>query len=145
MERKDLPLMRVILLDRVQKKLPITNEGVRILRKEGLIEGRKPNYFVAAKVAAATDEKAAYIKNKAFDKLYYKQLIIEFLTRYHKASRIDIDNLLMDKLSNVLSGEQKRTKIRNLLYEMSKKDRSITNQSPSTANPKWVLADDKIR
>ena len=145
MERKDLPLMRVILLDRVQKKLPITNEAVRILRKEGLIEGRKPNYFVAAKVAAATDEKAAYIKNKAFDKLYYKQLIIEFLTRYQKASRIDIDNLLMDKLSNVLSGEQKRTKIRNLLYEMSKKDRSITNQSPSTANPKWVLADDKIR
>ena len=142
-ERKDLPLSEVVLLDRVQKKLSITDRAVSMLKKDRLIEGRKPNYFVAASVAAATDNKAAYIKNKAFNKTYYKTLIIEYLTRYHKASRTEIDTLLMDKLSNVLDVTQKRTKIRNLLYEMSKKDKTIWNQSNSTANPLWVLSDTK--
>lgn len=142
-ERKDLPLSEVVLLDRVQKKLSITDRAVSMLKKDRLIEGRKPNYFVAASVAAATDNKAAYIKNKAFNKTYYKTLIIEYLTRYHKANRIEIDTLLMDKLSNVLDVAQKRTKIRNLLYEMSKKDKTIRNQSNSTANPLWVLSDTK--
>jgi ATP-dependent DNA helicase RecG len=138
-ERKDLPLSQVVLLDSVQKKLAITDDAASMLKKEKLIEGRKPNFYVAASVAAATNEKAAYIKNKAFDKTYYKTLVIEFLTKYHKASRIEIDTLLMDKLSNILDDTQKRTKIRNLLYEMSKKDNTIENESKSTASPIWVL------
>ena len=144
-ERKDLPLSEVVLLDRVQKKLPITDSAASLLKKEKLLEGRKPNYFVAASVAAATDDKAAYIKNKAFDKGYYKNLIIEFLTKYKKATRTELDELLMDKLSNVLSEEQKRTKIRNILYEMSKKEQKIFNQSKSTANPIWALVAPKIK
>jgi ATP-dependent DNA helicase RecG len=71
-EKKDLPLTRVVLLDRVQKKLTITDDAAAILKKEGLIEVQKPNCYVAASVAEVTDDKAAYIKNKAFDKQYYK-------------------------------------------------------------------------
>jgi len=138
-ERRDLPLDRVILLDKVQKRAHITNEAAAILRKEKLIEGRKPNYYVTASIAEATGEKAIYIKNRAFDKSYYKDLIIEFLNRYGKASRDDIDNLLMDKLSNILDEKQKRNKIRNLLYEMSKKNKSIRNSSSSSAKPIWIL------
>lgn len=138
-ENKDLELSNVILLDRIQKKLPITNDAATMLRKKKLIEGRKPNYFVAASIAAATANKAAYIRNRAFDKSYYKSLIIEYLDKYKKADRNEIDELLLDKLSTVLSLKQKRNKIRNLLYEMSKKDKSINNQSNSTANPEWVL------
>lgn len=63
-----------------------------------------------------------------------------FLDHY---SRAEIDELLLDKLSNVLSQDQKRTKIRNLLYEMSKKEGIIVNQSASTANPVWVLTESK--
>lgn len=139
-ERKDLPLDRIVLLDKVQKKQAITEKAASILRKEKLIEGRKPNYFVAASVAEATNEKASYIKNRAFDKAYYKDLIIEFIEKYKDASRNDIDNLLMEKLSNILSVSQKRNKIRNLLYEMSKKDKTILNKSKSTAKPRWILA-----
>lgn len=139
MERKDLPLDRIVLLDKVQKKQTITEKAASALRKEKLIEGRKPNYFVAASVAEATNEKAIYIKNKAFDKAYYKDLIIEFIVKYKHASRYDIDNLLMEKLSNILNEAQKRNKIRNLLYEMSKKDKTILNRNRSTAKPMWVL------
>jgi len=138
-ERKDLPLDKVVLLDKVQKNQSITEAAANILRKQKLIEGRKPNYFVAASIAEAADDKASYIKNKAFDKSYYKNLVIEFIKKYKKASREDIDKLLMDKLSNVLNDSQKRNKIRNLLHEMSKKDKTIFNRSKSTAKPDWVL------
>lgn len=138
-ERKDLQLSTVVLLDRVQKKLLITEDAASLLKKEKLIEGRKPNYYVAASVAAASDGKAAYIKNKAFNNSYYKTLVIEFLTKYNKASREEIDNLLMEKLSDVLDLKQKRNKIRNLLYNLSKKEHKIYNDSPSTASPSWML------
>lgn len=143
-ERKDLKLDRVVLLDKVQKKQNITDEAARLLKKEKLIEGRKPNYFVAASVAEITDNKATYIKNRAFDKIYYKDLIIKYIKKYTKASREDIDSLIMDKLSNTLSEKQKRTKIRNLLYEMSKKDNTIYNNSNSTNKPEWKSIDNKI-
>jgi len=143
-ERKDLQLDRVVLLDKVQKKQNITDEAAKILRDEKLIEGRKPNYFVSASVAAATDDKASYIKNIAFDKAYYKDMILKFLKKYNKASRGDIDNLIMDKLSNTLDEKKKRNKIRNLLHEMSKKDNTIYNNSNSTNKPEWNLVDNKI-
>jgi ATP-dependent DNA helicase RecG len=138
-ERKDLSLSQVVLLDRVQKKLIITEAAATALKKEHLIEGRRPNYYVAALVAAVTADKGSYIKNKAFDKSYYRKLIIEFLTKYKQATRAEIDDLLLEKLSNVLSSEQKRTKIRNLLYDMSKKENIIQNARKSTSNPIWVL------
>jgi ATP-dependent DNA helicase RecG len=67
------------------------------------------------------------------------KLIIKFIKEYDKASRDDIDALIMEKLSNTLSEKQKRTKIRNLLYEMSKKDETILNNSKSTNKPEWRL------
>lgn len=138
-ERKDLSLDKVVLLDKVQKKQIINEAASKLLKKENLIEGRKNAYYVAASVAEVTNDKATYIKNKAFDKSYYKKLIIELLSKYKQATRDDIDKLLLEKLSNILSDDQKRTKIRNLLYEMSKKDETILNQSSSTAKPIWVL------
>ena len=147
-ENKDLPLSSVVLLDRIQKKLPVTDEAIKMLKQRKLIEGRKPNYFIAAQVATTTDDKVTYIRNRAFDKEYYKAMILGFIKQYKEATRSDIDNLLIDKLSDVLTAEQKRNKIRNLLYEMSKKDGTIFNASSSTANPVWMLsknADFKIR
>ena len=143
-ERKDLQLDRVVLLDKVQKKQNITADAARLLKTEKLIEGRKPNYFVAASVAEITDDKATYIKNRAFDKAYYKDLIINFIKRYTTASREDIDSLIMEKLSNTLSEKQKRTKIKNLLYEMSNKDNTIYNNSNSTNKPEWKFVENKI-
>jgi len=42
----------------------------------------------------------------------------------------------MDKLSDALSEKQKRTKIHNLLYEMTTKDKTIVNKG-SRRSPKW--------
>ena len=119
-ERKDLPLSEVILLDRVQKKLPITDSAASLLKKEKLLEGRKPNYFVAASVAAATDDKAAYIKNKAFDDEHYKKMIVAFLEKFGEGTRQDFESLIIPKLSDVLIDSQKRDKVKNLLQALKK-------------------------
>lgn len=137
-QNQSLSLSQVVLLDKVQKKQAINEPAALMLKKEQLIEGRKPNYYVAASIAAITGGKANYIKNRAFDKQYYKNLIIEFLKKYHKATRSDIDCLLMDKLSDIISDDQKRTKISNLIYEMSKKENIIVNRGSRT-QPVWIL------
>ena len=74
---------------------------------------------------------------RAFDDEYYKTMVLAYIDQYGYASRNDINDLLIDKISNVLSDEQKRNKLRNLLYGMSKKDESIKNIGTSR-KPKWV-------
>ena len=115
----DLTLADVMLLDAVQKQRPITDDAVKQLRQKGLIEGRKPNLFLSAKVASATEDKATYTRHRAMDKAYYKELVLLHLKKFGEASREDVDRLLRDKLSSALTEEQKSNQIRNLLHEMS--------------------------
>ena len=137
MEHQDLPLQTVILLDRIQKRQPISKDEAVTLRRLYLVEGRFPNLFVAAHIASVTGDKARYIRNRAFDDEHYKQMIIKYLQQYHKVSRQDIDTLLLDKLSDVLSENQKRIKVKNLLAAMSR-DGLIRNAG-SHRLPQWML------
>lgn len=134
----DFDLDTVILLDKVQKRKGISKDSVGILRKQRLIEGRYPNIYVVSKIAALTGDKSTYIRNRAFDKDHYKKMIISFIDEYKSATRQDIDNLLMDKLSDALDQKQKKKKITNLLYEMHKNDKIILNKG-SNKKPCWVL------
>jgi len=139
LERRDLPLTTVVLLDRVQKKQPITDDAATMLRKAGLIEGRKPNYFVAAHVAKVAGSKSEYIRNRAFDDAHYKDMILAYLSKFGSASRNDLERLILDKLSDALAEEQKRNKFRNLLYAMSRRDKTI-EKSGGKQKGCWVLA-----
>lgn len=122
-DRKDLPLDRIVLLDKVQKKQEIRESAARVLKREGLIEGRKPNYFVTASVAEATDDKAAYIKNRAFDDEHYKKMVEAFLAKFKQANRKDFEDLIIPKLSDILSDKQKKDRVKNLLQAMKKENR----------------------
>ena len=139
MAKTDLSLQDVIALDKVQKKAPISSAEFRLLKGQGLIEGRRPNLFVAARLAAVTGDRAAYIRYRAFDKDHYKKMVVAYLSEYGSASRKDIDGLLTDKLSDALTFEQKRNQIGNLLYEMSRRDATIRAEG-RTRSAKWVLA-----
>ena len=131
LENQNLDIDTVILLDRVQKHLPISDEAATHLRKMKLIEGRKPNYFIAAHLAERTETKAEYIKNRGFDNTYYKSMILEYLKRYKKATKEEITTLILDKLPDVLDEKQKQNRIKNILYAMSKTDRSIEKMGTS--------------
>ena len=118
LSQAELDLMDVIALDRVQKKGLLDEETFRRLKARKLIEGRRPNLFVSAKIAAATGDKAAYIKNRAFDKQHYKDMVVAYLEKFQEATRADLDGLLLAKLSDALDARQKRLFIMNLLQEM---------------------------
>jgi len=120
LSRQDLDLMDVIGLDKVQKKQKLDENTFQRLKKQNLIEGRRPNLFVSSEIASVTGEKASYIKNKAFDKEHYKDMVIAFLKEYTEATREDLDKLLFDKLSDALDSKQKKAFITNLLQEMRK-------------------------
>lgn len=138
-QETNLPLVDILALDRVQKKLPLDNEVLKHLRRAGLVEGRKPNLFVSASVAKATNKKAAYIHTRAQDDDYYAKLIIDYLTKFGHASRAEIDDLLLVKLSVALDAEQKKNKIGNLLTNLRRAGK-IRNTGPRKT-PRWVLAE----
>jgi ATP-dependent DNA helicase RecG len=138
-QKTNLLLTDVLALDRVQKKLPIPDEAANRLRKAGLIEGRKPNYFVSAVIASATANKADYIRTRAQDDEFYAKLVMDYLKQFGQANRAEINTLLLDKLSEALDAEQKEKKIGNLLTKLRRAGR-IKNTG-SRGQPLWKLAE----
>lgn len=132
-----LSLGQIIMLDKVQKKKVISDTEIDHLRSKGLIEGRKPNFHISSDVAAKTNLQADYVKTRGLKDDYFKKLILEYLDKYKQASKEDIDKLLLDILPGVLDEQQRRNKIRNLVYAMSKKDKTIKNQG-TNRYPKWT-------
>lgn len=133
----DIPLDDVFALDRVQKKLPIDSGAAKRLRKQKLIEGRKPNLHVSSNVAAATGREASYIRTRSQDDTHYNKLILDYIAEFQSASREKIDELLMDKLSDGMTEEQKRSKISRLLTDLRKSEKIFN--AGSRSDPKWKL------
>lgn len=117
-ELPNLTLDDIILLDRVQKRKPLTDAQARHLKQQGLIEGRKPNFHISAQVARHSDDMAQYIRNRGLDDTHYKRLICDLIQQAGSARRADIDKLLLDKLPEVLDRQQKANKIKNLLQAL---------------------------
>jgi len=141
MKQTHLSLSQVILLDKVQKKQPISKEGTALLRKDGLIEGRLPNLYVSSGVAQVTGKKVEYTRNKAFDRQYYKDLILEFLRQHGEATPQDVQKLLIDKLSDLLNEKKRKDRIRTLLNEMSTDDKTIYNAGKRGLGARWRLCE----
>lgn len=139
MQKTGLPFTDILALDRVQKNLPLPEMMLKHLRLTGLVEGRKPHLHVSAGIAAATDKKAEYILTRSLDDKHYEQLLLDYLNKFGRASRHDVDGFLMVKLGNALDEEQKRNRIANLLTKLRRSEK-IRN-SGSRKVPEWVLAE----
>jgi ATP-dependent DNA helicase RecG len=100
-------------------EIPAAPRGVPVdLRRRKLVEGRGKAVFVAAGVAAATDDKAGYIQNRGVDQEHYRGIVEVFLTKFPGSTRADLEKALVDKMPAVLNEQQKRNRVRNLLQEM---------------------------
>lgn len=135
---KDLDMLDVIALDKVQKGYRLSDSEVKSLRSKKLIEGRRPNLYVSEKVAVETDTKEDYIRKRSFDKQYFKDMVIEYLKKYGEADRRTIEKLLLGKVSDALTEEQKRQYIKDLLKDMRK--RGIIETIGKTRGSRWILA-----
>lgn len=138
-EKTDLDIGIVMLLDRIQKGIHVTKQQSDLLKKYKLIEGRYPNLFVSKEISAITDEKAKYIKNRGLSNDMYKQMIIELIKTYGKATRKEINDLLLDKMPDFLSDEKKKRRIKYLLIEcLQNKENKIKNIG-TRVNSIWIL------
>ena len=137
MERTDLDLNQVMLLDRVQKGLSIEKSEHRSLKNAGLVEGRHPNLMVADVVAKATGKIGEHILESGFDNQYYRDLILKLVREHGPVSRRDIDNALLAKLPDRLNLQQKRTKVRNLLQGL-RISGNIVNQG-TRGQQAWIF------
>jgi ATP-dependent DNA helicase RecG len=131
--QSELDLFDVIALDRVQKGRTIDQATFNRLKALKLVEGRRPRLFVSAKVAQVTGNQAAYIKTRAFDKQHYWDMVTAYLTQFGEASKAEMDDLLLDKLSNAMDKTQKRRFVKNLLQEMRR-----AGQISSDGTTRWV-------
>ena len=138
MKRSDLSLGEVILLDKVQKGIRLGREEHLQLKKLGLVEGRYPNIDVSAKLARATGQKAQHIRNRGLDRKYYMDLIIELIRQHGPVPREEVNRLILDKLPEILSLQQRDALVHNLLTALRKSGR-IFNKG-SKRYPQWVLA-----
>jgi ATP-dependent DNA helicase RecG len=139
-KNRNLNLLDILMLDKVQKQKALSDTEIKHLRNLGLIEGRKPNFYIAAHIASgSTDEgmKAQYIKQKGLDDEYYKKVVIDYLQKFGSANRQNINILLLDKLPSIYNEKQKNTKITNMLSAL-RSEGKIQNDG-SDRKPHWVL------
>lgn len=135
----ELTLEEIRMLDKVQKKKKLDQSEFKHLKKKGLIDGVKPNIFISARVAQKTGQKATYTKFKAFDNSYYRDLIIQALKQHKNLTRQEIDELILDKLSDGMTNEQKKKKVENLLTRL-RLNGKIQNIG-SAVKPNWTLVE----
>jgi len=86
-------------------------------------------------------KKKLKISSRGLDDNHYIELIMEYLRKYDYAGRKDINELLMNKLPDILSMEQKMHKINRLLSEIMRKKLTLIKNIGTDRAPKWVLTD----
>lgn len=132
-EIPELSLHEVLLLDKVAKEILISVEEANSLRKKKLLEGRRPNYHISSSVAQLTGEQIDYMKQRGIDDHYCRKMILDYLDKFKQASRSDLEDLLLDKLPDILSSKQKSDKVKNNLQYLRRKGEIISK------NNLWTL------
>ncbi|MDR2058256.1 MAG: putative DNA binding domain-containing protein [Dysgonamonadaceae bacterium] len=129
--RPELNLDDVILLDKVQKKQPVSETEIQHLRDLKLVAGMDYELQVAGN----------YVKISYQE---YKQMILDLLRQKGSATREDIVKLIMPTLSPDVPVEKRQKKISNIIVELSTKDKKIVNISKSIKSPVWALLNKEI-
>ena len=128
LENTNIDLTTAVLLDKVQKGKPISENAVKMLRKEKLIEGRKPHLYVSKFIAKATDKQVEYTLKKGFNDAECQEWILKALNDHKVLSRKQINELLWNKLPIDFTEDQKIGKIGNLLTKLRKKGIIYTDE-----------------
>ena len=132
---QDMSLIDAVLLDQVQKGKPISDNAIKKLRKEGLIEGRKPHLYVSKQVAKATNTQVEYTLRKGFNDAECQEWILKALKDHKVLSRKQINELLWNKLPVDYTDTQRVNKIGNLIMKLKRQGVIKTDEKRS-----WHLA-----
>jgi ATP-dependent DNA helicase RecG len=137
LQQPQLSLAQVMLLDRVQKGRIVSREEHKLLKAANLVEGRYPHLLICKAVARATGDGARHIRQRGFDKNYYLDLILELVRVHGPVSRKVLNDLLVSKIPERMTAQQKRDKVRNLVQEL-RRDGQILNRG-NRGDTQWVM------
>lgn len=132
-DRPDLPLEDAVLLDRVQKGLPIDEESRQRLSAEGLITDFGPGPQVAR--ASGTGDRAS----AAADRARQRSRLLALVRGRGPIDRREIDRAMTAYLPGGLSEERQRILTQNLIQELRRTGR-IVNRG-SRKKPLWTVAE----
>jgi ATP-dependent DNA helicase RecG len=139
--RTDLDLWDAILLDKIQKKITLSKEQFSRLKKIEAVEGRFPNIFISARVAKAIGESAQHIRNRGLGSRYDMDQIFELIKKHGPVARNEVDKLLLDRLPEILSQNQKKRRIHYYLTVLAREGKIINIGSRRL--PQWTCCDKK--
>ncbi len=89
-----------------------------MLRKAGLVEGRKNNLIISKKLAQKIDREAEYSKSKGFSKQFICDLILKALDEHGELTKAKIDELVMEYLPQHQTETQRKWKVSNYLSDL---------------------------
>ena len=125
-QRPELILDDVIALDKIQKKIPISEKEIQHLRDLKLVAGMGFELQVAGNYTKIPYQ-------------HYKQMILDLIYQNGSATREDIVNLIMPTLSPDEPIEKRLRKITNIVAKLSKGEKVIKNTSKTDKFPVWKL------
>ena len=134
---QNINLTEAVLHDQVQRDKPISDEAIKQLRRQHLIEGRKPHLFVSKHIAQRTDKKVEYSMHKGLDSKSCERLLVDSLKDHGVLTRGEIDKLLWNVISDQLDDTQKKTRIGNILCKL-RHDGIIQNETKGNVS-NWSL------
>ena len=135
LENTSIGLDEAVLLDALQKKKPLSADAVKLLKKNGLVEGRGKNIFISKYVALATSQETEHSQAKGLSNSNYRNIIVDYLKDYGELSKSQIFAMLQQHLPTNLDDRQKKSKVENLLSSLR-----IAGRIQYNASKKWVLS-----
>ncbi len=130
-----IDLTTAVLLDRVQKHLPISDLAIKKLRKENLIEGRKGKLIISKTFAKSTGTDVEYSKQKGFSDEFCCNLILKSLGEHRSLPRHKINALILEYLPKYVEERLNIYKVGNLLARLKREGKIQLNE-----NGEWEVS-----
>jgi ATP-dependent DNA helicase RecG len=124
----NLSLKECIWLDAIQKRKPITEAAIKILKSKRLIEGRKPHYYISMDVAQRTHQITEYTNKKGLEKQKLVNMILQYVENSGEMGVMlnDIYLYMEQTLPEEKSPEAKKRQLSYLLLELKKNNKVYT-------------------
>ena len=73
----------------------------------------RPNLYISSKVAKHTNQEDDYMKLRGINDEYAKKIMLDYLQKF--------ENLLLDKLPDVLDNQQKKIRLKTIYKALKKR------------------------
>lgn len=138
LDRTDMDIDIVLLLDRVQRGRSISKNEYRKLKSLGLAEGRYPRIFVAGPVARTAGAEVEHIRSRGLGNAKVREFILQLIEQHPGTSRPKINELVWDMLPTSLNDETRKSRIHNNIQWLVREGK-IHNKGGRGKSSRWFV------